>query len=97
MNKDDFKNIVMYDNFIKNIHKNRIEMYKNYKKSINDLDFKSNMKNDHKTLINKKNNVIKIILNDLQKKVKEDKYNNYYKKNNEKDINNLLEYLRITE
>ena len=40
MNNDDFKNIISYDNFIKNIHKNRIEMYKNYKKSINDIDFK---------------------------------------------------------
>ena len=69
MNKDDeIKKLKDYDNLLNNIHKKRIKKYVNYKKLLSKLKDKD-VKQSHRELIDKKNNVIQIILDDLKKKI----------------------------
>ena len=94
MNKDDeIKKLKDYDNLLNNIHKKRIKKYVNYKKFLSKLKDKD-VKQSHRELIDKKNNVIQIILDDLKKKDSKDII--YNTKNTKNDINILFEYLRIT-
>ena len=90
---DEINKLKDYDNFIANIHKKRITKYKNYKRFLNKIREK-NIKHSHKEVIDKKNNVIQIILDDLKKKESKDIV--YNSKNSKKDIDILVEYLRIT-